>query len=230
MTDVADVLNGTDALLLDFDGPICSVFAGYPAPQVAVDLRSYLVLRGIVEIDAIADINDPLEVLRWVAAIYPSTASDVDDVLRAAERRAISTASPTPFAHDTIRAAGRTGLPVAIASNNSEEAIGDYLGIHRLTSYVASIAGRAHGAPELMKPHPDSIERAIRSLGVPPRDCVFVGDSITDIAVSHVTGIRSVGYARTPDNQAELVMAGADVVIETMHDLVVALDWRTTLP
>jgi len=28
-------LIGTGPLLLDFDGPICSIFAGYPAPNVA---------------------------------------------------------------------------------------------------------------------------------------------------------------------------------------------------
>ncbi|MFL6144332.1 MAG: HAD family hydrolase [Labedaea sp.] len=224
MTTVADMIIDVDAILLDFDGPICSVFAGYPAPQVADDLRLFLGTIGILDTDAIGAATDPLEILRWVAATYPSAALDVDGVLCAAERNAVATASPTAHAHDAIVAARRTGRLVAIVSNNSEPAIGDYLARYSLASQVAFVAGRAHGAPELMKPHPDSVQRALGRLGVPASACVFVGDSVTDVAVSRLTGVRPVGYAETPDRRADLVRAGAEVVIATMRELVVALD------
>ena len=34
---LADLV-GAGPLLLDFDGPVCSIFAGYPAPRVAAEL------------------------------------------------------------------------------------------------------------------------------------------------------------------------------------------------
>jgi hypothetical protein len=32
--DLAAILRRSPVILLDFDGPVCSVFAGYPAPQI----------------------------------------------------------------------------------------------------------------------------------------------------------------------------------------------------
>lgn len=223
MTTVVEVLSEVNAILFDFDGPVCDVFAGYPAPRVANDLRIYIATRGVCGIGSMANITDPLEILRWVAMTCPSIAPEVDGVMRTAERKAVQSALPTLYAHDAIMVAGSTGRAVAIVSNNSGEAIRDYLTIHDLTSHVAFIAGRTPGAPELMKPHPDSVERAIKHLQVAASACVFVGDSVTDIEVSHLTGIRSIGYAKTVARRADLTQAGANVMLESMRDLVTAL-------
>ena len=40
--NLAALLQRTRAILFDFDGPICSVFAGQPAPTVARELREQL--------------------------------------------------------------------------------------------------------------------------------------------------------------------------------------------
>jgi phosphoglycolate phosphatase-like HAD superfamily hydrolase len=223
MSEVADVLDSVGAILLDFDGPICSVFAAYPAPQVADELRKHLATRGIAAVAALTEIADPLEILRWVAATHPGMASEVDDVMRAAESKAVQGALPTAYAHDAIRAAKLSAHVVAIVSNNAEGAISDYLAVHHLSDHVAFIAGRAYGAPELMKPHPDSVERAIRHLGIEASLCAFVGDSATDMEVSHLAGVRPIGYATTPAHHTDLTNAGAEVVIDTMRDLVTAL-------
>ena len=49
------------------------------------------------------------------------------------------------------------------------------------------------GRPELMKPHPDSVVRALDILDRPPPQCILIGDSVTDIDVSRATGLRSIG-------------------------------------
>ena len=40
--------------------------------------------------------------------------------------------------------------------------------------------------------------RALDILDRPPAHCVLIGDSITDIELSRATGLRSIGYAKTP--------------------------------
>jgi glyoxylase I family protein len=40
--------------------------------------------------------------------------------------------------------------------------------------------------------------RALDILDRPPAQCVLIGDSVTDIEVSRATGLRSIGYAKTP--------------------------------
>jgi phosphoglycolate phosphatase-like HAD superfamily hydrolase len=224
MTSIAELLDGVEAILFDFDGPVCSVFAGYPAPEVARELRTYLASRGIDTIAPRTDMSDPLEVLRWTATACPNMAPELDDVMRAAEQKAAESATPTPYAHVAILAAKSTGHAVAIVSNNSEPAIRNYLDLHRLTPHVTYIAGRERGKPELMKPHPDCMKRTIRHLAVAANSCALIGDSATDIQVSHLTGVRPVGYAETPARRADLADAGAKVVINSMRELVTALN------
>ena len=62
---LADLI-GTGPLLLDFDGPVCSIFAGYPAPRVAAGLVALLHVEGIAMPPEIRGEGDPLAVLRWV--------------------------------------------------------------------------------------------------------------------------------------------------------------------
>ena len=55
---------GHGPLLLDFDGPVCGIFAGYPAPRVARELIAALRAAGVDVPDATAEQTDPIEVLR----------------------------------------------------------------------------------------------------------------------------------------------------------------------
>jgi phosphoglycolate phosphatase-like HAD superfamily hydrolase len=50
------VLTSVDAVLFDFDGPLCDVFAGFPAWQVAQQLQEMIGTQ--------YDTDDPLEILR----------------------------------------------------------------------------------------------------------------------------------------------------------------------
>lgn len=70
-----------------------------------------------------------------------------------------------------------------------------------------------------MKPHPDSIERALKMLDQPAGRCAFIGDSVTDIEVSHLTGVRSIGFAKNPRRGDELAASGADTVVRELVDL-----------
>ena len=54
-----------------------------------------------------------------------------------------------------------------IVSNNAEPAIEAFLDHHDLRSLVHTVIGRVPGRPELMKPHPDSVLRALDILDRP---------------------------------------------------------------
>jgi phosphoglycolate phosphatase-like HAD superfamily hydrolase len=86
-----------------------------------------------------------------------------------------------------------------------------------MTALRSGVVGR--GRPELMKPHPDSVLRALDILDRPPAQCVLIGDSVTDIEVSRATGLRSIGYATTPIRGNELHLAGADAITDSNHAL-----------
>lgn len=218
--DLGHLLGEVDAVLLDFDGPVCSIFAGYPAPQVAAELVDVLRRRGVDVPPDLASEPDPLEVLRRTGATgNHGVTRAVEDALCEAERRAVETAVPTPYGREVIVAARQAGMPVAAVSNNSAGAVTAYLAAHRLAGYVSPVVGRAYAEPGRMKPNPEPILQAVRALGEPPARCVLVGDSLSDIEGARAAGVAVIGYANRKGKTDAFRAAGADVVITSMADI-----------
>jgi phosphoglycolate phosphatase len=115
---------------------------------------------------------------------------------------------------------------VLIVRNNAEGPIRRFLEQHQLDHLVQASIGRVPGHPELMKPHPDSIQRALHQLHVPSSDCAFIGDSVSDITVSHITGVHSIGYAKNARRGDELAAAAADALVVDLVQLAAAIQVR----
>ncbi|MFI7427320.1 HAD family hydrolase [Micromonospora sp. NPDC049836] len=218
--DLGRLFDEVGAVLLDFDGPVCSVFAGYPAPRVAAELVEVLHRRGIEVPPDLASEPDPLEVLRRIGAAGDQKVTQaVEDALCAAERQAVGTAEPTPYGREVVVAARQAGLPVAVVSNNSAGAVSAYLAAHRLAVHVSPIVGRAYAAPERMKPNPEPIRQAAHAVGEPPARCVLIGDSLSDIDGARAAGTLVIGYANRPAKVGKFQEAGADVVVTSMREI-----------
>lgn len=216
---LAGVLADSAALLVDFDGPVCSVFASLQPTDVAAQLRGLLPNRENLP-QHIQHEADPLTVLRFVGELGDQALTNkVDEELRKAELVAIAGATATPHGHELLRAACRSGRKVAIVSNNSEPAIKAYLRSHDLGQYVSQVIGRQPGHPEAMKPNPKPVTRAASVLGLAPTECVLVGDSPSDIGAAKGAGVRSIGYANKPYKNTTLANAGADIVVEGVNGL-----------
>ncbi|MGI5211935.1 HAD family hydrolase [Plantactinospora sp. CA-290183] len=222
--DLGRLLVDGGPVLLDFDGPVRSVFSGYPAPQIAAELVDILRRRGVELPANLVSEPDPLEVLRWTGATGDQEATkSVEEALCVAERRAVSTAEPTPYAREVIVAARQAGSPVAVVSNNSAGAVNAYLTAHRLSGHVAPVIGRAYAEPDRMKPNPEPILRAVHALGSAPPNCVLVGDSLSDIEGARLAGVRVIGYANRPWKVEAFREAGADELITSMRGIADAL-------
>ncbi|MGB9279402.1 MAG: HAD-IA family hydrolase [Pseudonocardiaceae bacterium] len=210
------ILTRIAALLLDFDGPVCCVFAGLPAATVVNQLCIVLADGGHTDLpDQLTKSDDPFEVLAYAASLGQTEAHYVNAAFTAHELEAIATAEPTPGAHDLIRAWTATGRPLAIVSNNSAIAIRAYLDLHGLSSHVAHVSARTSPDPALLKPHPHLLTAALTALGVPAAAAAFLGDSTTDITAAHSAGTMSIGYTNKPGKTSQLITAGADTMIHT---------------
>jgi beta-phosphoglucomutase-like phosphatase (HAD superfamily) len=226
--ELAVIFDNIEAVLLDFDGPVCKVFAGYPAADVAAELVDLLRAGGMSVPSHIVALTDPLELLRWSGTQgRPSLTVSIEDALCAAEIRAVASAEPTPFGREVIIAAQEAGLSVALVTNNSSGAATAYLTSHRLNRYISPVIGRAYAAPAQMKPNPISILRASEGLGVHSSRCVLIGDSLSDIEGGRAAGVRVIAYANKPPKVARFASAGADAVVTTMGAIATAL---TALP
>lgn len=216
--DLREIVSRTRHILLDFDGPVCAVYAGTSSRAVADELRAALTDLPLPA-EVLSD-DDPLEVLKAAAAIGPTPAARAQEAFVRLELQAVSTANPTAGAAELMAAARETGRKVAIVSNNSSPAISAYLAAHDLTRYVAAVLGRDEPDPTRMKPDPYRVRQAIESLWADPAQCVLIGDSTSDVVAAHAAGIKAIGYANKPYKNQVLTDAGADYLIHSITVMV----------
>lgn len=218
------VLAGSKAILFDFDGPICDVFRGLPAPGIAEELADLLSTLAPALAPAARSTDDPMEVHRLSQEAGHTVLAAVESALTAAEIRAVKVAGePAAGSVQALHAARDAGLHVAVVSNNSTECVREYLALQGIVGVVEEIIGRPALRPDLMKPSPHPLLAAASAFGVAPGATVLVGDSVTDVQAAHAAGARSVGYANKERKQASLKSAGADVVVLAMQEVADAL-------
>ncbi|MBT8225457.1 MAG: HAD family hydrolase [Dactylosporangium sp.] len=219
--NLCEILEHTRAVLLDFDGPICAVFGGYPSTNTADRLRQELKSLG-VPIPGLFPTRDPLAVL-GMDGIPDSVRRNLESLVQAGEMRAAEFAVPTTGTDEFLSACQRRGLPVVIVTNNSPGAVQRYLDRLNIQELVKAVFARDPGDPSRMKPDPYLVDQAVGYLGLPAGACVLIGDSSTDVAAAHAAGVRSIGYANKPGKRDRLQAAGADAVVCTMGELAAAV-------
>lgn len=216
-TELAALLRQARALLLDFDGPICAIFAGHPAPLIARQLAADLVEDGAVVPARVRNASDPFDVLRYAATLGDDAAQRLEAKLRSAEIAAVPTAKGTPGAESLIDAWSRSGRPVAAVSNNSEFAVGAYLQRHHPA--VSPVVGRTSADPSLLKPNPHLVLRALDALRTQPGQTMLVGDSPSDMEAGRRAGVPTIGFANKPGKENRLIAAGARFVVRHLAEL-----------
>jgi phosphoglycolate phosphatase len=204
-------------ILLDFDGPVCAVFARVGDVSVAARLRALLHAAGYPTKGT--DDLGPHGVLTYAATLHEDAARLVEAELAAAELEAIKTATPTPGASDFLAACHETGRTVVMASNNNGDAIATYLDRHQLGQLVAHIEGRDPDDARLMKPNPWVIRRALAHASAPASQAVLIGDAVTDIEAAYAADLPVIGYANKPGKAVRLQDAGANVIATDMRQI-----------
>lgn len=213
----------TRHVLVDFDGPVCEVFAGMPSHAVADKLRRELRTVGIDIPSGAAMSDDPLEVFRAVAYLGYKAATIAQTLLTTLELRAVETARPAPGSADLIITAARTERTVTIVTNNSVTPVAAYLTRQHLDPYVGKIIGRDGPDPALMKPSPYRVRIAVGSLQAEPETCMFICDTATDVLAGRLGGVAVIGYANKTGKAQTLSDAGARAVVTDLADITTAL-------
>ena len=195
---LAELVAATKYVLLDFDGPVCDLFANLPADVIAASTLNELeaFLGGPVD-EELTDIDDPLDLLDGVSEIYPELTARVDASVRESEVDAAVQAPVTAGAEAFLRACAESGRPVAIVSNNGAEAVRTVLDLNGLSELVGHVEGRDPD-PRLMKPDPTPLLRAMRALDATAADTTMIGDSSSDILAAQAGGVAAVALLDIP--------------------------------
>jgi HAD superfamily hydrolase (TIGR01549 family) len=209
-----DSLVGKSLLLLDFDGPVCSVFAGYPAHQIAAELVTEMRKADANLAASLTGETDPMEVVRTAASsTSPGLVDHIDRQLCEAELLAVESATLTAGIVELLESAQDRGMRIGIVSNNSRDAILKYLERSGLAQHLAFVIGRPLGKPGLMKPEPFLLLQGLALGGSDPSEACFIGDSVSDIVAGRAVKVMTIGYANKPGKEDRLREAGADLVV-----------------
>ncbi|WP_234311986.1 HAD family hydrolase [Streptomyces griseus] len=207
-------------VLWDFDGPICRLFAGHAAEDVAVELTDWLEGHGPSGLLTRAEREslDPHVVLRAVDRRLPGSelAVELEERLTREELRAAESAMPTGYADILIQTWTAAGVRLAIATNNSARAVLTYLASRELVQcFGRHVYGRTQDL-HLLKPDPDTLERALEALRTPASAALFIGDTPSDVQAAREAGVAFVGYARNERKAKLLREAGAEHVVSSL--------------
>jgi phosphoglycolate phosphatase len=219
---LAELLARCPNILLDFDGPVCSVFTSLTSEEVSRRLYVRLHQAGAPLSDGSAP-ADPFDVLHRVKSVAPRFSDLAESALSELELEAVRTARPTIHVIELLQALADAERHVVIVSNNGVAAIEHFLAEHSLRAYVAGVAARISPNPDILKPHPHLLLSAASQLGVEPDSCVLLGDSVTDVQAAHRVGAGSIAFANRPRKRKPLCEAAPDVVVSDLSEVVAAL-------
>lgn len=213
-------------LLMSFDGPICTLFAGIPLESVTNRLRGEIKNTGIPLPNPVEDATDPLDILRFAASLDSDLASRIEAQLTELECAAIPGALPTRYCDDLLAACRESGRSVAIISASSLSAIHDYLDLHDLAGQFAAVAARTGPDPLILPPSPHLIEQGMIALHALPADCVAIGSGPRASQAAQAAGVPSIAYAKTSDDAEQQIQAGARTFVYSLADLTLTIRAR----
>lgn len=112
--------------------------------------------------------------------------------------------------HETLRLL-HEHYPLAVVSARDSESTNAFLEQFELTDFFHSIASSL--TCRYTKPFPDPVLWAAAQMGVPPENCLMVGDTVVDIRAGKAAGAQTVGVLCGFGQEAELRRAGADLIL-----------------
>ncbi len=108
-------------------------------------------------------------------------------------------------------------FPMSIVSARGARTVGIFLKQFDLEGFFAQVATAQ--TCRHTKPYPDPILWVASQMHVPAEACLMIGDTSVDMRAGKAAGAQTVGVLCGFGTEAELVSAGADLVIEQTAEL-----------
>ncbi|MGW0550755.1 HAD family hydrolase [Streptomyces altiplanensis] len=222
-----DLITGAQCVVFGFDGPLCRLFAGRRAHDVAGALADRLEKHGLrvpLTEEELAS-GGPHAVLRAAARARPGSelVEALEEELTREELRAAATARPAPYADPLVRTWSAVGNRLAIATDHSPLAVERYLTGRGLAGcFGPHLHGRTPG-PGRPASGPDCLGRALTALDARPAETLMVGGTPSDLSAAREAGVRFLGYARDERGTRGLLGAGAPVVVDDLEPVLRAV-------
>ncbi|GAA2656746.1 hypothetical protein GCM10010307_70690 [Streptomyces vastus] len=210
-------------MLVAFDGTICDLFGPAPTAHIAEEIKAMAREEWGVLDQVVEDCDDSHGILLALRDMYkrrspvPLSHMPLDLAHRIVTRHeyaAVATAEAAPDLEPLLDALTALCKRLVVVSNNAEGPVCEYLEREQLQSKFVDVCGRDPHEPGHMKPHPDSLLRALKCLeGLAPSGALMIGDQLTDLEAAQKAGVRFLGYTHDAARMREMRQGGADWVV-----------------
>ncbi|MEN3930998.1 HAD-IA family hydrolase [Microvirga sp. W0021] len=119
------------------------------------------------------------------------------------------------------RLSSRDDVMIGLATGKARRGVNHILEKNGWQNFFATIQ-TADSAPS--KPNPDMILQAMQETGASPSDVVMIGDTTYDIEMGCNAGVNTIGVSWGYHPTSELIETGAQVIVDTCHDLGQVID------
>lgn len=126
-------------------------------------------------------------------------------------------AAPYPKIPETLQKLKRQGMKLAVLSNKPHSTTCQIVGALFPKDIFDAVYGQREGIP--LKPDPAALSAVMQELGVAPEECVYCGDTGTDMQTGKGAGAFTVGVLWGFRGRAELEENHADAVIASAEEL-----------
>lgn len=175
------------------------------APQPRDTIVAGMVLPTPERLGALLGASDPTH-LRTLGARYDALALTL-----------AHGATSYPGIPSLLKSLQSRGLPLAVVSNSAHAFLEAALRHAGLWSCFSAVVGADDVA--LPKPDPCGLLGVIAQLRCAPDDCIYVGDSHTDLTTARRAGVHAIGVTWGAHPRAELAPMGFDALVDTPHQL-----------
>jgi len=118
---------------------------------------------------------------------------------------------------ETLDAIKEKGVKIAIVSNKPDFAARSVVRELYGEGYFDFVTGQVKGGA--LKPDPTAVLSVMEKFGIAREECIYVGDTSTDMQTGKNAGMYTVGVLWGFRDREELISNGADVIIEKTSDL-----------
>ncbi len=114
--------------------------------------------------------------------------------------------------------------PYTIATTSSSKEVDDRL--KKFPNFYKKFNGKliTRSSVKYLKPHPESIEKASRIMGVPLNRCVMIGDMHTDINMGKAVESITIGVLTGLFSREKFLLMNPDFIIDSVSEIPEIID------
>lgn len=208
-----------EAIIFDLDGTLLNTIDDihftlneslkkFALPQVSLDRTKQLVGNGAKRLIEQAVGDKPIEIVQEVYDYYIQKFAECGDKLT----------KLYDGEEQVLFNLKQAGIKLAIVTNKPQRATDNVYRKFLAKFEFYRVLGQTEYYP--LKPSPASTLAIIDELGLKKDECIFVGDSETDIVTAKSAGIKCISVLWGYRTEEQLEMAGAELFAENFSEII----------